>query len=409
MLIINYLKINIITILLLASNINCSTSQTTAATETQKGNSVKSEIVVGAAQTELYIDQLNNKRIGLVVNQTSMIGDVHLVDYMYQKKLNIIRIFAPEHGFRGDADAGEHVTDGKDKTTNLPIKSLYGSSKKPSEADLSDLDVVVFDIQDVGARFYTYISTLHYVMDACAQYHKKLIVLDRPNPNGHYVDGPILEKTVQSFVGLDPLPIVHGMTIGELAQMINGENWLESKQKCDLTIIKCLNYNHQKHYDLPIPPSPNLRTMRAIYMYPTLCLFEGTCVSVGRGTEFPFEMWGSPSYKNGNHDFTPKPGIGSKDPFQNGKKCNGFCIHEKSIDKINNMQQLDLELIINFYKNSLDKNKFFLENNFFDKLAGNSTLRKQIIEGKNEAEIHKSWELGLNDFKAKREKYLIYP
>ena len=408
MLIINYLKINIITILLLASNINCSTSQTTAATETNKSNSAKSAIVVGAAQSELYLDQLNNKRIGLVVNQTSMMDDVHLVDYLFQKKLNIIRIFAPEHGFRGDADAGEHVTDGKDKTTNLPIKSLYGSSKKPSEADLKDLDVVVFDIQDVGARFYTYISTLHYVMDACAQYHKKLIVLDRPNPNGHYVDGPILEKTVQSFVGLDPLPIVHGMTIGELAQMINGENWLESKQKCDLSVIKCLNYDHQKHYDLPIPPSPNLRTMRAIYMYPTLCLFEGTCVSVGRGTDFPFEMWGSPSFKNGNHDFTPKPGIGSKDPFQNGKNCNGFCIHEKSIDKINNMQQLDLELIINFYKNSLDKNKFFLENNFFDKLAGNSTLRKQIIEGKTEAEIRNSWKLGLNDFKAKREKYLIY-
>ena len=408
MLIINYLKINIITILLLASNINCSTSQTTAATETNKSNSAKSAIVVGAAQSELYLDQLNNKRIGLVVNQTSMMDDVHLVDYLFQKKLNIIRIFAPEHGFRGDADAGEHVTDGKDKTTNLPIKSLYGSSKKPSEADLKDLDVVVFDIQDVGARFYTYISTLHYVMDACAQYHKKLIVLDRPNPNGHYVDGPILEKSVQSFVGLDPLPIVHGMTIGELAQMINGENWLESKQKCDLSVIKCLNYDHQKHYDLPIPPSPNLRTMRAIYMYPTLCLFEGTCVSVGRGTDFPFEMWGSPSFKNGNHDFTPKPGIGSKDPFQNGKNCNGFCIHEKSIDKINNMQQLDLELIINFYKNSLDKNKFFLENNFFDKLAGNSTLRKQIIEGKTEAEIRNSWKLGLNDFKAKREKYLIY-
>jgi uncharacterized protein YbbC (DUF1343 family) len=377
----------ILPLFLMFQNCNSTTKTVVNETKTKQESNV---IQVGADQMAEYLPMIEGKNVALVVNQTSMIGDVHLVDYLYKNAVSskIKRIFAPEHGFRGSADAGEHVADGKDISTGLPIKSLYGANKKPSKEDLADVDVVIFDIQDIGARFYTYISTMHYVMDACSMYHKKLIILDRPNPNGHYVDGPILDKKVQSFVGLDEIPIVHGMTVGELAMMINGEKWLESKQKCDISIIKCLNYNHStSRYVLPVATSPNIKTMRAVYMYPSLCLFEGTEVSVGRGTESPFEMWGSPFFKNGTTTFTPKPGPGSKDPFQNGKTCNGFDVCKKDIKSLEN---------------------FFLANHFFDKLAGNDKLRQQIIDGVSETVIRESWEPNLSNFKLKRKQYLLY-
>jgi uncharacterized protein YbbC (DUF1343 family) len=368
---------------------------------------VMNPLQVGASQLEVYQPMLLNKRVALVVNQTSMIGNDHLVDVLKENGINIVKIFGPEHGFRGKADAGEKVKSDIDEATNVAVVSLYGSHKKPTVEDLANVDIVLFDIQDVGARFYTYISTLQYVMEACAENKKKCIVLDRPNPNGHYVDGPVLNAKNKSFVGMQAIPIVHGMTIGEYAKMLNGEGWLAKKIKCDLEVIKVIGYNHKTKYNLPIAPSPNLKTMSSIYLYPSLCLFEGTEVSVGRGTDNPFEMWGHPTYEGKEYSFTPKPNVGSKDPPFNGKVCLGENLIQPA-PKVYNMidNKLHLEWLIEAYQMSVDKKKFFIP--FFTNLAGNTILQKQIASGMSEEKIRATWKADIDKFKKIRKKYLLY-
>jgi uncharacterized protein YbbC (DUF1343 family) len=323
------------------------------------------------------------------------------VDFLLAKKINLQKIFAPEHGFRGTADAGEHVVDGKDTKTGLPIISLYGDNKKPKPEQLAGIDILVFDLQDVGARFYTYISSLHYVMEACAENNIKLIVFDRPNPNGSIVDGPILEKEITSFVGIHPVPLLHGMTIGEYAQMINGEKWLKNEAKCKLTVIPCLNYKHEMFYSLPMKPSPNLPNDQAINLYASLCLFEGTNVSVGRGTEKQFQIYGSPFLPKSEFSFTPIPNFGAKDPLYKNQLCYG-----EDLTKASKVSKLELKWIIKAYNETSDKTKFF--NPFFTKLAGTKKLQQQIEDGTSDVDIRKSWEKGLREFKVMRKKYLIY-
>lgn len=354
---------------------------------------------LGVERTTSYLPLLENKKVGVVGNQTSMIGNTHLVDSLLSLGIDVVKVFSPEHGFRGTADAGAKIEDGIDVKTGLPIISLYGKNKKPSIEQLQGIDVFVFDIQDVGARFYTYISTLHYVMEAAGENNIKVIVLDRPNPNGHYIDGPIREKGFESFVGMHPIPIVHGMTIGEYAQMINGENWIA--KSCDLTIIKMDNYTHNMSYDLPVKPSPNLPNARSINLYPSLCLFEGTTISIGRGTDYPFQHFGAP-YLESSYSFTPKSGAGSKYPKHENKECFGTDLRFQE----DYLMAINLNWIVDAYNQSPEKESFF--NNFFDKLAGTDKLRKQIISGKSAKEIKVSWQEGLDEFKKIREKYLIY-
>lgn len=381
------------------------TTTPTTGTVTQKP--VDQSISVGAAQFEEYLPLLANKNVGLVVNPTSVVKNTHLVDLLLSKGINVKKILAPEHGFRGTADAGEDIKNGKDPKTGVPVISIYGKNKKPSRAALSGLDVVVFDLQDVGARFYTYISTMHYMMEACAEQGKSMIVLDRPNPNGHYVDGPILNKKHQSFIGMHPVPVVHGMTVGEFAQMINGERWLKNGVQTDLTVIKCKNYDHEKPYELPIKPSPNLPNATSIYLYPSLCFFEGTTASVGRGTDKQFQIYGHPKYPGGDFEFTPVPGFGAKDPKNKGLVCYGYNLTQKPKDDLR-QEGLNLNYLIDFYRFFPDKENFFLKNNFFEKLAGTDQLRKDIIAGKTAEEIKASWKAGLEEFKEMREKYLLY-
>lgn len=366
------------------------------------------QVKVGAARIDKYLHLINNKNIALVVNQTSTIGDTHLADTLQQLGITIKTIFAPEHGFRGKADAGEKVVDGIDVKTGIPLLSLYGKNKKPTPAQLADIDVVIFDIQDVGARFYTYISTMHYVMEACAENGVKVLVLDRPNPNGHYVDGPILNKEYQSFVGMHPIPVVHGMTIAEYARMVNGEGWLKEGIQSELSIITCENYNHETVYELPIKPSPNLPNNRSIYLYPSLCFFEGTSISVGRGTNAQFQVYGHPTLTIGDYEFMPKPMDGARYPKLAGKTCKGYDLTKIDLAKIRKEQGLNLDYLINTYQNYPDKKDFFLKNLFFDKLAGGTALREQIIAGKNAREIKATWQKGLNQFKQTRAKYLLY-
>lgn len=369
--------------------------------------SCTAQVVSGADRTEQYLGKLQSKRVAMVANQTSVIGNQHLVDVLLSKDINIVKIFSPEHGFRGSADAGEKVEDGKDKKTGLPIISLYGKHKKPTSQDMKDIDIVVFDIQDVGARFYTYISTLHYVMESCAENNIEIIVLDRPNPNAFYIDGPVLEKEHKSFVGMHPVPVVYGMTIGEYAQMINGEGWLKNKVKCDLQIIRCENWNHSKEYKLPIKPSPNLPHKDAIILYPSLCFFEGTVVSAGRGTDSPFRIFGMPGMKNANFTFIPRSIIGAcRFPKFKGKECNGFDLRNGEAEKIKQSKMLNLEWLIFAYNNCPDKSKFF--NAFFTKLAGTPKLRKQIEAGMTAKQIRQSWQKDIEAFKIVREKYLLY-
>jgi len=375
---------------------------------TQEVNTVPKELKVGAAQLEKYLPQLKNKNIALLVNQTSTIDDVHLVDVLLKEGLTIKKIFAPEHGFRGQADAGEQVKDGKDSKTGIPLISLYGKNKKPKAQHLNGIDIVVFDIQDVGARFYTYISSMSYMMEACAENNVNFMVLDRPNPNGHYVDGPVLKSGYESFVGLHEIPVVHGMTVGEYAKMVNNEGWLKDEVKCNLSVIKCKNYDHKTFYELPIKPSPNLPNIRSIYLYPSLCLFEGTEVSAGRGTQKQFQIYGHPDFKKGDFTFTPTPQPGAKYPKHDGKTCNGFDLTKLDLEEFKNDGRLNLNYLIHFYKNFEDKESFFLENKFFDKLAGSATLRWQIINGKGEEEIRASWQNDLEAFKKMRGKYLLY-
>jgi uncharacterized protein YbbC (DUF1343 family) len=367
-------------------------------------------IVTGAERYEFYFPSLTEKKVGIVTNQTGIIkissengADLNqsIVDFMLSKQINVQKIFAPEHGFRGTADAGEHVVDGKDTKTGLPIISLYGNNKKPKPEQLAGIDVMIFDLQDVGARFYTYISSLHYIMEACAENNIQLLVLDRPNPNGSIVDGPILEKEFTSFVGMHPIPLLHGMTIGEYARMINGEKWLKNGIQCDLKVIHCLNYKREMFYSLPVKPSPNLPNDQAINLYASLCLFEGTNVSVGRGTETQFQIYGSPFLPKSDFSFTPIPNFGAKEPVYKNQVCYG-----ENLTSISKVTKLELKWLIKAYNSTSDKSKFF--NDFFTKLAGTKKLQQQIVDGISETEIRKSWEKGLNDFKEMRKKYLIY-
>ncbi|MEN0047584.1 MAG: DUF1343 domain-containing protein [Bacteroidota bacterium] len=397
-------KIKIVLAVLVFTTINCSTTQLAYSEkffDTQK-------IVVGAEQMSQYLPMLRGKSIAMLVNQTSTFEETHLVDTLHNLGINIKAIFAPEHGFRGKEDAGAKIEDGKDSKTGIPIISIYGKKKKPSAESLTGIDLVVFDIQDVGARFYTYISSMHYVMEACAENNVDFMVLDRPNPNGHYVDGPIREHKFKSFVGLHPIPVVHGMTVGEYAQMINGQGWLAGGKKVKLDVVLCKNYDHKKFYELPVKPSPNLPNIRSIYLYPSLCFFEGTAVSVGRGTDTQFQVYGHPKYPLGVYEFKPIPMPGAKYPKHKDQLCKGYSLVNLPMRDLQKQAALDLNYVIGFYRNFPDKDQFFNSNNFFDLLAGTDQLRKQIQAGKSEAEIRASWEVGLEEFKKMRKEYLLY-
>jgi uncharacterized protein YbbC (DUF1343 family) len=375
----------------------------------QHDNQEDKEIVVGANRTSEYLPLLNGKRVGIVANQTSVIfkndkSYTHLVDSLLALNIDVKKVFSPEHGFRGNVDAGEHVEDGIDKKTGLPLVSLYGNSKKTGPKDLADIDILIFDIQDVGVRFYTYISTLHYIMESCAENNIPLIVLDRPNPNGNYVDGPTLEKEHQSFLGMHTIPLVHGMTIGEYAKMINGEKWLPNGIQCHIKIISCDNYTHDTPYSLSIRPSPNLPNDQSIKLYPSLGLFEGTNVNAGRGTEFQFQRYGAPflNPETMTFTYTPQSNFGAKYPKHKDKLCYGEDLSNAEIK-----DEMTLKWIIKAYENSTDKSKFFLTDGF-TKHAGTTTLQKQIEAGMSEADIKATWQKDLENFKKTRAKYLIY-
>ena len=367
------------------------------------------KITPAAERSVAYLPLLKNKNIALVVNHSSRVGNVHLVDFLLKHGIKVKKIFAPEHGFRGTADAGAHIKNSRDRKTGLPIVSLYGKHKKPTKADLKNIDLILFDIQDVGVRFYTYLSTLHYVMEAGAEQHIPLVVLDRPNPNGHYIDGPVLQKKYRSFVGLDPVPVVYGMTIGEYAKMLNGERWLKSGKQVKLTVIPLAHYTHDSVYSLPVKPSPNLPNDRAIALYPSLAFFEGTQISAGRGTTKPFQLYGAPKYTKRDFSFIPRARAGAKYPKFKGKKCYGVDLSRRSVQSIRKEKQLNLHYLLDAYRHYADKKHFFLKSKFFESLAGTSELRRQIKAGYSEKAIRKSWQKDLETFKKIREKYLLYP
>lgn len=364
-------------------------------------------IAVAAERTPEYVPGLLGRRVAVVTNHTGRIQETLLVDSLLSLRVNVVKVFSPEHGFRGDADAGAHVADTRDPKTGLAIISLYGDGKKPTAKAIEDVDVVLFDLQDVGVRCYTYISTLHYVMEACAEQHKPLIVLDRPNPNGFFVDGPVLRKAYASFVGLHPVPLVHGMTIGEYAGMINGEKWLKDGVQCSLTVIHCTGYDHSTYYTLPVKPSPNLPDMSAVYLYPSLVLFEGTPVSVGRGTDKPFQCIGLPGGSLGNYTFTPQSSPGAKDPPYKGVECRGMDLQEYGTFYSRMNQAISLQWLIGFSKQATEKKAFFSP--FFDQLAGSSDLRGLLLDGADELRIRAAWQPGLTEFMKVRAKYLLYP
>ncbi|MDA8894923.1 DUF1343 domain-containing protein [Flavobacteriales bacterium] len=361
------------------------------------------QLIVGANQLENYLPLLRNKQIAVVANQTSLINGFHLVDSLLACNVSIVKVFAPEHGFRGESDAGALINDEIDVKTGLPIHSLYGKNKKPSAEALNSIDLIVFDIQDVGARFYTYISTLHYVMEACAENNIELLVLDRPNPNAHYVDGPILDTAYQSFVGMHPIPIVHGLTIGEYAQMINGSFWLKDSIQCNLTVQEMKYYTHSLPYDLPVKPSPNLPNRQSISLYPSLCLFEGTAISVGRGTNLQFQIIGSPLLDSCSYSFSPSSQSGAKYPKHESLKCCGWDLSKFKIDK-----GINLSYLIECFNQYNSKGIPFF-NSFFDKLAGSNVLRVLIEAGWSEVQIKETWQEGLQLYKEQRLNYLIYP
>lgn len=363
------------------------------------------KIQLGADKVDSIIAKIKGKRVALVVNQTSLLSNgTHLLDTLLNRDVNIKKIFAPEHGFRGDADAGEKIVNGKDSITGIDVISLYGKNNKPTPQQLADVDIVIFDIQDVGARFYTYISTMHYVMEACGENNKMCLILDRPNPHD-YVDGPILDVKYKSFVGMHPIPILHGLTIGELASMINGEGWLKEGIRCKLNVITMNGWKHGQPYDLPVKPSPNLPNAQSIYLYSSLCFFEATQVSVGRGTDFPFQVVGSPGKKYGDFSFTPHSVAGAKNPLLKDKLCYGVDLRNYRIEK----GGLTLKFLLEFYHKSGLNTSFFSSPGFMDLLSGGNTLRHQIIEGMSEEEIRQSWEPGLKKYKQLRTKYLLYP
>jgi uncharacterized protein YbbC (DUF1343 family) len=367
------------------------------------GRAQASHIVRGDERLDQLLPLLKNKRVALLVNQTAVIHNTHLVDTLLALHVNIRKIFAPEHGFRGDADAGEHLTDSMDAKTGIHVVSLYGKKTKPSREDLTGIDVVVYDVQDVGARFYTFISTLHYLMEACGEYGKPLIVLDRPNPNGAYVDGPVLKKEFRSFVGVDPIPVLHGLTAGEYAQMVNGEKWLPKNIYCKVRVITCLHYTHSMAYQLPVKPSPNLPGAQAVALYPSLCFFEGTNISVGRGTDFPFQVIGAPeTVFDGAFTFTPVSKPGAKNPPQQDKKCFGYDLRKVKAGG------LTFKYLIDMYKLWPVKSSFFLPSGFFDKLCGTDQVRKLIEAGGTEADIKASYKNELEAYKLVRNKYLLY-
>lgn len=361
-----------------------------------------SYIAMGAERIEAYLPLLKDQRLALVVNPTSMVGKLHLVDTLLALGADIRKVFAPEHGFRGQTGAGELINDSLDKRTGLPITSIYGKNKKPSAAQLADVDMVLFDIQDVGTRFYTYISTMHYVMEACAEQGKTFVVLDRPNPNGMYIDGPVRQQGFRSFVGMHPIPILHGLTVGEMALMINGEKWLKNGVQCSLQVIEMKRYDHSKKYSLPIKPSPNLPNDLAIRLYPSLCLFEGTSVSVGRGTEAPFQHIGYPGYQDSSYSFTPRSiENAAKYPKHEDIKCFGI-----DFRKVGGPSGFSLKYLIEFYRSYPEKEQFF--SGYFNQLAGNDRLQSKIKQGLSPSDIRKGWREELKEYRSIRKKYLLY-
>lgn len=369
-----------------------------------KDTTQKGQLLLGAERIDVIVPKLAGKRVGMVVNHTSMVGSVHLVDTLLRRQVTIQTIFAPEHGFRGTADAGEVIRDGRDPKTQLPIVSLYGKNKKPTPEQIQNLDVIVFDIQDVGVRFYTYISTMFYVLQAAAEQGKEVIVLDRPNPNGHYVDGPVLEKGFESFVGIAPIPVVHGMTVAELANMFNQEGWLGVGKTAQLSVVPCLNYNRNQIFEPSIRPSPNLPSIQSIWLYPSLCFFEGTQISLGRGTPFPFQVYGGESTRYGSFQFTPQDTPGAMNPPLEGKLCYGADLRQVQARDL----KFSLKYLLETFQKTPSPADYFLKTNHFNLLAGNAWLKEMILAGANEEAIRRAWTPGLEAFKQTRKKYLIY-
>ena len=384
----------ILIILLISSTFNCC-----------RGSNTATKVVTGAEQLSEYLPDIENRKVGLIVNQTSIVDGSHLVDLLLSKGIQVKKIFTPEHGFRGDVEAGDSVNNSIDKKTGIPIISLYGKNKKPTKENLSGIDVIIFDIQDVGCRFFTYISTMHYAMEACAENNIPLIILDRPNPNGDYVDGPVLKPELKSFVGMHPIPIVHGCTVGELALMINGEGWLDGNLRCNLKVVPVKNYKHSDRYELPVKPSPNLPNQASIRLYPSLCLFEATTVSIGRGTEFPFQVIGFPNKRFGYFTFTPQSikGVSAK-PLHEGKQCFGVDLRDET-----KTPQFTLSYFINFFNKFENPDSFWSSKRWIDLLSGDPNFYSQINEKRSESEIRQSWQSDLLKYKTMRKKYLLYP
>lgn len=405
-------NICLISFLIIAGDIlllSCSCSRAADAKEDKNLTSEPQRVIVGAERTDLYFSLLEGKRIAVAGNHSSLIGSVHIVDSLLSMGFNVKKVFSPEHGFRGHAAAGEYIDSETDVETGLPIISLYGSNRRPTQEQLEGLDVILFDIQDVGARFYTYISTMTLIMREAARLGIPMIILDRPNPNGHYVDGPSLDLEFGSFVGMHPIPVIHGMTIGEYAQMVNGEGWLGQNLTTDITIIPVEFYTHSYFYELPVPPSPNLPNMHSVYLYPSLCFFEGTQVSVGRGTSKPFQVYGHSSFSSDilPYSFVPQSIRSAPDPPQKDKVCYGRDLSGLPLDSLQNLARLDLGYLIDAFRNFPKEEQFF--NNFFDLLAGSSLLKNQIKAGLSEELIRQSWQKDIESFKKIRKKYLLYP
>jgi len=396
----------LISLLIISSLTQCAGQKSKSTTSNPDGKATppsSARLMMGADQLDLLKSKLGNRSVALVVNYTAMVGSTHLADTLKSLGVNVKKILAPEHGFRGTAAAGEYVKDGIDSKTGLAVVSLYGKDRKPTPEHLADVDVVVFDIQDVGVRFFTYIGTLHYVMEACAENNKEIIVLDRPNPNAGYIDGPVLKPEFKSFIGMHSVPVVHGLTIGEFARMINGEQWLEGKRSCKLEVIPLRNWTHQDSYSLPIKPSPNLPNDQAVRLYPSICFFEGTVLSLGRGTQMPFQVIGHPDLKDMSFQFTPIaiPGVATNPPQEN-KLCYGLDLRAAAVP-----QKIQLHYLLEMYKAFPDKEKFFIP--FFERLAGNAELRQQIKDGLSEDDIRKTWQKDIDEYKKMRAKYLLYP
>jgi uncharacterized protein YbbC (DUF1343 family) len=364
------------------------------------------QIKTGCEQTALYLPLLKGKSVAIVANNTSVIGSTHLVDSLVNSGVKLTKIFSPEHGFRGNTDAGVSIDNTVDSKTGIPITSLYGSKTKPTTEDLKGVDIVVYDIQDVGVRFYTYISTLHYVMEACAANNLLLVILDRPNPNGHYIDGPVLDPSYKSFIGVDPIPVVYGMTAGELARMINGERWLPNSDTCKLLVIPCEKYSHSTIYKLPVSPSPNINSMESVYLYPSVCFFEGTIMSIGRGTAFPFRVIGHPDYPDKSFSFIPKAIQGNKAPVFKDRICYGTDLRGFKADSLWRRNTIDLRWLLETYTRMNLGSEFFTGS--FDRLAGTGELRKQILAGWSEKQIRQSWQADLEKYRVLRKKYLLY-